>query len=313
MTAPASCMPLPATVGSLGVVHVRPVVMASGSGHVQTIVAAAALQHCGSTDITLFTRTGCEPAVAAAAALDAFDYLYARSAGHPRPLPVHINQGDLRRELALLAAAFPSIDLVGSADRRFQRLLNAAGEAIAVRTRDAESTLAQQEAERVRTLPDLVVATDASKNRRRAGVGIACVTEDGRYRQRMCSAVETVLQGERLAIRLAMASFRNVPLRVLTDSQHAVRCLTTLDFAATITSDNRVHGVIDEIKALSAGRRVRFDWVRGHSGHKLNEIADRLAVAARRCHEAGIDHGQSRGLAAQIVADLELGGHTVAA
>ena len=47
---------------------------------------------------------------------------------------------------------------------------------------------------------------------------------------------------------------------------------------------------LDLVQALDAamqGRRVRFEWVKGHAGHDLNERADRLANAAAVAFKAG--------------------------
>lgn len=38
--------------------------------------------------------------------------------------------------------------------------------------------------------------------------------------------------------------------------------------------------ILKAIDAAMAGRAVRFEWVKGHAGHELNEAADRLANAA---------------------------------
>jgi ribonuclease HI len=38
--------------------------------------------------------------------------------------------------------------------------------------------------------------------------------------------------------------------------------------------------IMKALDAAMAGRRVRFEWVKGHAGHELNEAADRLATAA---------------------------------
>jgi ribonuclease HI len=45
--------------------------------------------------------------------------------------------------------------------------------------------------------------------------------------------------------------------------------------------------IMRALDAAMAGRRVRFEWVKGHSGHVLNEAADRLANGAAASWKTG--------------------------
>ncbi|MEI2714299.1 MAG: ribonuclease HI family protein [Nocardioides sp.] len=56
---------------------------------------------------------------------------------------------------------------------------------------------------------------------------------------------------------------------------------------------------VEIMKALDAamqGRAVKFEWVKGHSGHELNEQADRLANAAALAHKEGRDPDAGPGM-----------------
>ncbi|KQQ94331.1 hypothetical protein ASF62_09415 [Leifsonia sp. Leaf325] len=45
--------------------------------------------------------------------------------------------------------------------------------------------------------------------------------------------------------------------------------------------------LIQELDAAIAGRRYRFEWVKGHAGHPLNEAADERARAAAEAYQRG--------------------------
>ena len=84
------------------------------------------------------------------------------------------------------------------------------------------------------------------------------------------------------------------PLRILCDSQYAINCCTrwipSWKKRGWRKSDNKPVLNLDLLKQLDeelAGRRVSFQWVKGHAGHPLNEKADDLARAAATAYQQG--------------------------
>ena len=63
--------------------------------------------------------------------------------------------------------------------------------------------------------------------------------------------------------------------------------------------------IMKALDAAMAGRRVRFEWVKGHSGHELNEEADRLANGAASAWQKGSAPDPGPGWAGRGVAAPE--------
>ena len=102
--------------------------------------------------------------------------------------------------------------------------------------------------------------------------------------------------GELMSVLDLLRSTRltNQPLRVLCDSQYVINCCTRWISAwkkrGWRKADNKPVLNLDLIKALDeelTGRQVTFQWVRGHTGHHLNEMADQLARAAAQAYQQG--------------------------
>ncbi|MGV9736719.1 ribonuclease H family protein [Rhodococcus aetherivorans] len=272
----------------LAAIHIRQTVTAAGP------LSCAALAT--DTGVALFTRAGGTAEARFAAGLDAFAELCGRAGNVTARL--HLTDADLRRELRAVADSFPTVALVDVGYGPLGALARAAADAIGEHV--AAVLAAEEVAREAATNPpaEQTVATDASKGSRR-GVGLACVGGDGSYRQKVCPDTRSILAGELLAIELAVTTYRNRPLHILSDSRHA---LAGLRGEAPLTTEASV--IVDRIRHRTRGLPIRYSWVRGHSGHPLNEVADRLAVAARRAHEAQLPSAARQTIAENIVASL---------
>lgn len=260
----------------------------------------------GRIDTFLFSHPGSAPESRYAAGLSAFEYVVNITSQNEAGALVHITDASLRREITEVAASFPSILMIDTVRGRLVSMVDRSARAISDRVAALWSEFEECRLEELRALPALFVATDASKSSQRRGTGAAYVSSDGKQCQRMFPQVKSILAGELLAIGLAVTAFPERKLHILTDSQSAIACLRMSHSELLSRCDREVLTIVENIQYLLRGRTVRISWVKGHHGHPLNEIADRLAVSARRNYEARVPASVQRKIAENIMADLDL-------
>lgn len=232
--------------------------------------------------------------------LDAFEWLLDQCRDLPgEPAEVYVDYGALRRELLLLAASFPKVRLLPAATDAHLALIQASGGTPPDTTPEASPRSARPHSAPTAAVPPRVVATDASLARHRSGAGIACVDASGTFAQGF-ARTSSIAVAELRAIELALGTFPADDLVVLSDSRQALAWLA----CPARVSDPDIRRLLAAVGVRMAGRLVRFDWVKGHNGHPLNETADRLAMAARRAREFGQDEKLRRRIASDIVGDL---------
>jgi hypothetical protein len=163
----------------------------------------------------------------------------------------------------------------------------------------------------------LTLATDASVGHIRgaAVAGLAWISETGDYGIDVCPT-RVPLVGELTAIHRAISrTQRRGPITVLTDCLPAVQALDTvvatrrIPTAGHIREHQQIARLLRLIVVELRRRPIRIDWVKGHDGHRLNDVADRLAVQARRCAQNGGRLSAITPLTDQIAADVRLQRH----
>jgi ribonuclease HI len=153
----------------------------------------------------------------------------------------------------------------------------------------------------------LLIATDGSVDRGHRGAGVGWVDSWGGYGLGM-EDTSDILVAELGAIARALRAAPKEATRITvrSDSQAAVGiCVRALRRGVltglNVPSKGHVH--VSAIHEVGQRRDVRVKWVRGHCGDPMNEVADRLAVLARRSARARLGVYATEKMAARIVED----------
>lgn len=98
----------------------------------------------------------------------------------------------------------------------------------------------------------------------------------------------------RLLEDTAEAGFADEPLVVLADSQYVINSVTKWMPGWKKRGWKKADGkpvlnreLMERIDRAMQGRNVRFEWVKGHAGHDMNEAADLRARAAAEAYKTG--------------------------
>lgn len=115
-------------------------------------------------------------------------------------------------------------------------------------------------------------------------------------------------QGELMAVLdlLHATAASGEPLRVFCDSQYVINSVTQWMPGWKRRGWRKADGkpvlnreLLEQLDRALQGRDVKFEWVRGHTGHPLNEAADTRARAAAIAFQNGVEPDRGPGLAGE--------------
>jgi ribonuclease HI len=110
-------------------------------------------------------------------------------------------------------------------------------------------------------------------------------------RENFASGSEAISTNQRMEIRAALEALTTLsgPLLVVSDSTYVVNCFRDRWWEGWLTRGWLTSGrkpvanrdLWEPLIAAAADRDdIAFSWVKGHSGHAMNDFVDQLAVAA---------------------------------
>lgn len=133
----------------------------------------------------------------------------------------------------------------------------------------------------------LIIYTDGACSGNPGPGGWAWAIQGGRFQ----SGADPQTTNQRMELKAALDAVESNegPLEIVSDSTYVVKCFNDRWYAGWLA-----RGWINSQKKPVANRdlwepliqqfltrkNIRFRWVKGHSGHPMNDLVDRLAVTA---------------------------------
>ncbi|WP_159600559.1 ribonuclease HI [Agromyces humi] len=133
----------------------------------------------------------------------------------------------------------------------------------------------------------LTIASDGSYDANTGHAAFAWISDDGRYRTGEVQHGDSLL-AELTALTEAVEFIASADIPravILIDCRAAIAAVAQVASGAQASRKHRPVRLASRIVAAAEGRDVEIRWVRGHDGHTLNSLADKLAnveMCARR-------------------------------
>ncbi|HRN37692.1 MAG TPA: ribonuclease HI [Flavobacteriales bacterium] len=148
----------------------------------------------------------------------------------------------------------------------------------------------------------ITIHTDGAASGNPGPGGYGVVLESGRHRKELWGGFRHTTNNrmELLAVIVALEALKGKghQVVVVSDSKYVVDAVEkgwVFEWARKGFAKKKNPDLWKRFLQVYPRHHVRFQWIRGHAGHPLNELCDRLAVAAREQPGLPADEGFEQG------------------
>jgi len=144
----------------------------------------------------------------------------------------------------------------------------------------------------------VIIHTDGAASGNPGPGGFGAVLESGKHRKELWGGFRLTTNNrmELLAVIVALETLKRdgMDVTVVSDSKYVVDAVEqgwVFQWEKKGFAKKKNPDLWRRFLKVYRRHNVEFQWVRGHNGHPLNELCDRLAVAASQQKDLEVDEG----------------------